>query len=175
MLGLLGSSRAGSRKDRGRLVRLMSGRSRSVELSKLPQAAEIARGRLAGPVVRPLGLRHFTNVDVAVGVDRDYVRADTDGYLYYIGRRDELLKSRGIRVTTTEIETEIRASGLVRDAVVTAVDTDGPDPLLLAAVTLANGTSNLTDLSAYCRRELAPHLQPHEIVVLETMPTTSRS
>ncbi|GAA0480141.1 AMP-dependent synthetase [Actinoplanes capillaceus] len=103
----------------------------------------------------------------------DYVRADTDGYLYYIGRRDELFKSRGIRVTTTEIETEIRASGLVRDAVVAAVDTDGPDPLLIAAVTLANGTSNLTDLSAYCRRELAPHLQPHEIVVLETMPTTS--
>lgn len=103
----------------------------------------------------------------------DYVRADTHGYLYYVGRRDELFKSRGIRVTTTEIESEIRASGLVTEAVVAAVGTDGPDPQLLAAVILNADGSTLDDVRAYCRHELAPHMQPHEVVAMNTMPTTS--
>ena len=103
----------------------------------------------------------------------DYVRADGEGFLYYAGRRDELFKSRGIRVTTTEIETELRASGMITEAVVAAVATDGPDPWLGAAVVLNSSGATLGDLRAYCRSELAPHLQPHELVAMETMPTTS--
>jgi acyl-CoA synthetase (AMP-forming)/AMP-acid ligase II len=102
----------------------------------------------------------------------DYVRADIEGYLYYVGRRDELFKSRGVRVTTTEIETEIRASGMVTEAVVAAVTANGPDPWLAAAVVLNTGGATLDDLRAYCREELAPHLQPHEIVAMQSMPTT---
>jgi amino acid adenylation domain-containing protein len=103
----------------------------------------------------------------------DYVRTDTDGYLYYVGRRDELFKSRGIRVTSTEIETEIRASGLATEAVVAAVAGRGPDAHLVAAVTLDSSGATLADLRAYCQHDLPPHMQPHEIVVIDAMPTTS--
>jgi acyl-coenzyme A synthetase/AMP-(fatty) acid ligase len=102
----------------------------------------------------------------------DYVRTDDDGFLYYVGRRDELFKSRGIRVTTTEIETELRASGMVTEAVVATVATNGPDPRLVAAVLLNSSGATLDELRAYCRGELAPHLQPHELVAMDTMPTT---
>jgi acyl-CoA synthetase (AMP-forming)/AMP-acid ligase II len=101
----------------------------------------------------------------------DYVQADTDGYLYYIGRHDELFKSRGIRVTTTEIETELRASGMITEAVAAAIPSDGLDPHLAAAVILSRAT--LDDLRAYCRNELAPHLQPSELIAMQTMPATS--
>lgn len=103
----------------------------------------------------------------------DFVRADSEGYLYYLGRRDELFKSRGVRVTTTEIETELRGSGMVSEAVVAAVATDGPDPRIVAAVILGGRGATLDDLYAYCRRELPQHMRPNSIVVTETMPRTS--
>lgn len=114
-----------------------------------------------------------TNVGETVVYSGDYVRTDTDGYLYYVGRRDELFKSRGIRVTTTEIETEIRGSGMVTDAVVVAFTTDGPDPHLAAAVVLTTPAATIGDLDTYCRRELPPHMQLHELVEMETMPLTT--
>jgi len=40
----------------------------------------------------------------------DYAQADGDGYLYYLGRRDEQFKSRGIRTSPAEIEAEILGS-----------------------------------------------------------------
>lgn len=120
----------------------------------------------------PAGVRGSASAETVV-YSGDYVRADTDGYLYYVGRRDELFKSRGIRVTTTEIETEIRASGMVSDAVVAAVPTEGPDPWLAAAVVLNTSSATLDDLRAYCHQDLAPHMAPHEIIVMDTMPTTS--
>jgi len=100
----------------------------------------------------------------------DYAQADTDGYLYHTGRRDELFKSRGIRVTTTEIETELRASGMITEAVVAAIPTGGPDPRLVAGVLLSGAA--LGDLRAYCRNELAPHLQPGELIAMQAMPAT---
>jgi acyl-CoA ligase (AMP-forming) (exosortase A-associated) len=51
----------------------------------------------------------------------DTVRQDADGYLYFIGRRDEMIKTSGYRVSPTEIEEAVYATGLVVDAVATGV------------------------------------------------------
>ncbi|MGH3901301.1 MAG: AMP-binding protein [Pseudonocardiaceae bacterium] len=102
----------------------------------------------------------------------DYVRSDADGYLYYIGRGDEMFKSRGVRVTPTEIETEILASGMVSEAVAVALDRSGPDPALLVGVVPSVGSFALTDLHAYCQAELPPHMRPHRIIELTGVPHT---
>ncbi len=47
----------------------------------------------------------------------DIVRRDEEGYLYFIGRNDDMIKTSGFRVSPTEVEEEAYASGLVRDAV----------------------------------------------------------
>ena len=47
----------------------------------------------------------------------DTVRRDEEGYLYFIGRQDDMIKTSGFRVSPTEVEEEAYASGLVRDAV----------------------------------------------------------
>jgi amino acid adenylation domain-containing protein len=102
----------------------------------------------------------------------DYVRTDADGYLYYLGRRDEMFKSRGVRVNATEIEAELMASGMITAAVVAATG-DRSDPRLAAGVILDEHGATVDDLRAYCRHELPPHMQPHDIVPMTTMPTTS--
>ncbi|MEI2787932.1 MAG: hypothetical protein V9E93_03515 [Steroidobacteraceae bacterium] len=42
----------------------------------------------------------------------DIVRRDADGFLYFIGRRDEMIKTSGYRVSPTEVEEEAYATGL---------------------------------------------------------------
>ncbi|MBM5811040.1 MAG: acyl-CoA ligase (AMP-forming), exosortase A system-associated [Gammaproteobacteria bacterium] len=51
----------------------------------------------------------------------DTVRRDEEGYLYFIGRRDEMIKTSGYRVSPTEVEEEAYATGLVADAVALGV------------------------------------------------------
>ena len=51
----------------------------------------------------------------------DIVRRDAEGFLYFIGRRDEMIKTSGYRVSPTEVEEEAYATGLVVDAVAVGV------------------------------------------------------
>ena len=51
----------------------------------------------------------------------DTVRQDAEGYLYFIGRRDEMIKTSGYRVSPTEVEEAVYATGMVVDAVATGV------------------------------------------------------
>jgi amino acid adenylation domain-containing protein len=123
-------------------------------------------------VFRPLPAACGPESPEAVVFSGDYVKADAEGYLYFVGRRDELFKSRGVRVTPTEIEAELLASGLLSEAVVVAADRDGPDPELLAAVVPQSPGFQLDDLRAYCETELPGHMRPHRIVPLPDLPRT---
>jgi len=103
----------------------------------------------------------------------DYVRADSEGYLYHLGRRDELFKSRGMRVNPAEIEAEILGSGMVTEAAVFSTGSRGPDPVIVAAVLPADMRSfELSELADYCRGELPSHMLPAEIVPMRALPRT---
>lgn len=62
----------------------------------------------------------------------DTVRRDDEGYLYFVGRSDEMIKTSGYRVSPTEIEEVVYASGLVTEVVAIGV----ADPILGQAVAL---------------------------------------
>ena len=75
----------------------------------------------------------------------DIVRRDAEGFLYFIGRRDEMIKTSGMRVSPTEVEEEAYATGLVGDAVAVGV----PHALLGQGIVLvasaAPGSAGDTD------------------------------
>ena len=52
----------------------------------------------------------------------DLVKADEEGFLYFVGRNDEMIKTSGYRVSPTEIEEVVYGTGLVRDAVALGVE-----------------------------------------------------
>jgi acyl-CoA ligase (AMP-forming) (exosortase A-associated) len=60
----------------------------------------------------------------------DTVRMDEDGYLYFIGRRDEMIKTSGYRVSPTEIEEVLYATNLVGEAAAFGA----PHPILGQAI-----------------------------------------
>jgi acyl-CoA ligase (AMP-forming) (exosortase A-associated) len=94
----------------------------------------------------------------------DTVRRDADGYLYYIGRDDDLIKVSGYRISPAEIEEALHASGLVDEVAAFGV----PHPELgQAIVLLAVGPEALATqaLVKECQRRLPAYMLPAHIVV----------
>ena len=56
----------------------------------------------------------------------DLFRADEEGYLYFVGRKDDIIKTRGEKVAPKEVENVLYALPGVREAAVIGV----PDPIL---------------------------------------------
>ncbi|MFZ4875777.1 acyl-CoA ligase (AMP-forming), exosortase A system-associated [Janthinobacterium sp. Mn2066] len=96
----------------------------------------------------------------------DTVRRDAEGYLYFVGRSDDMIKTSGYRVSPAEIEEVVYASGLVGEAAALGV----PHPVLGAAiallVTAAPGMElNRDALLAACRARLPAYMVPVYIVI----------
>ena len=94
----------------------------------------------------------------------DTVRRDADGYLYYIGRDDDLIKVSGYRISPTEIEEALHASGLVDDVAAFGV----PHPALgQAIVLLAVAPDGLTGaaLLKECQRRLPAYMVPAHLAL----------
>jgi acyl-CoA ligase (AMP-forming) (exosortase A-associated) len=113
---------------------------------------------------RPEGL---TIPEIAVW-SGDTVRTDEDGFLYFISRRDEMIKTSGYRVSPTEIEEVIYATGLVGEAAALGI----PHPVLgqaiVVVVTARDGVRLDSDeLLALCRQQLPAFMVPARVTVSE--------
>ncbi len=96
----------------------------------------------------------------------DTVRADAEGFLYFIGRSDDMIKTSGYRVSPSEIEEVVYATGLVAEAVALGV----PHALLgqsiaLVACTKAGNESGAEELLAACKRVLPTYMVPLRIEI----------
>ncbi|MGW7573424.1 non-ribosomal peptide synthase/polyketide synthase [Streptomyces sp. NPDC054765] len=111
----------------------------------------------------------------------DLVRWGADGDLRYAGRADQQVKVRGFRIEPGEIESALRRSPRVRDAVV-AVRAAGPagqppagPGRLVAYVVPADGTPQplpVPELRDHLARLLPPHMVPSVFVPLARLPLT---
>ena len=95
-----------------------------------------------------------------------------DGAVVYAGRADHQVKIRGMRIEPGEIEGAIKATGLVRDAVVIARADGGADPRLVAYV-LTGPDFDSAPLMAELATALPSHMVPSALVALESWPMTS--
>ncbi|MCY4726971.1 acyl-CoA ligase (AMP-forming), exosortase A system-associated [Nocardioides sp. STR2] len=102
----------------------------------------------------------------------DTVVADEEGYLYFVGRTDDMIKTSGYRVSPTEIEEAAYDTGLVRDAVALGIPEDGlGHRVVLAAAPHARGDGlDVAALLRVLRRELPLYMVPAEVVVREELP-----
>ena len=105
----------------------------------------------------------------------DLVRQDEDGFLYFVGRRDNQIKSAGFRISPTEVEDVICKVAAIRQAAVVGV----PDPVLgqhLVAFAVAEeqaGTLESAEIIASCANELPRHMVPKQILLMNELPMTS--
>ena len=121
---------------------------------------------------RPLPARipELPNPELAVW-SGDLVKTDEEGYLYFIGRRDDMIKSSGYRISPTEIEDVVYRTDLVKECAAFGL----PDPMLGQSVVVAYtgnaGASDLNDqLLAECKKALPAYMVPAEFVRLDALP-----
>jgi len=103
----------------------------------------------------------------------DLFKMDEEGYLYFVSRRDDIIKVRGQRVGPREIEEVLCRMPGVREAVVVGV----PDPILgnaIKAVIRPVIGASLTeqDVKAYCASHLEDVMVPKQIEFRDVLPVT---
>jgi acyl-coenzyme A synthetase/AMP-(fatty) acid ligase len=103
----------------------------------------------------------------------DFARADADGYLWFLGRRDDIIKSFGYRVSPYEVERVIKGHPDVADCACVAEDA-GPDKrLVVAYVILQPGTTATADeLLEFGRARLASYKAPRIVYLAAEFPRT---
>lgn len=91
----------------------------------------------------------------------DTVRMDEEGYLYFIGRRDEMMKTSGYRVSPTEVEEILYATKLVGECVAFGVDDDRlGQTIQVIATPSADGELDVAALFAECRARMPAYMVP---------------
>jgi amino acid adenylation domain-containing protein len=127
---------------------------------------------LSAQVFRPNSLR--PSGDPPTDAERvvfsgDLVRRDDEGFLYFVGRRDRIIKTMGYRVGPDEILSVLYASGEVADAVVVGEPDEERGECIVAYVVLAEQGS-LERLQAYYGRELPRYFQPARVELRDALP-----
>ena len=108
-------------------------------------------------------------------VTGDLGRVDEDGYLYVLGRADDLIVTGGENVSPGEVEQVLLAHPAVADAGVHGRDDPEWQQAVVAQVVLAasNGVSE-EDLRAFCRDRLAAHKVPKAITFVSELPRNAQ-
>lgn len=104
----------------------------------------------------------------------DLFTVDEDGYLYFIGRTDDIIKTRGEKVSPLEIEKALYEIPGIREAAVLGL----PDPVLGEAVyafaSLLEGSSlNERQIQKHCADRLEPFMVPKRVLLVPALPRTA--
>jgi crotonobetaine/carnitine-CoA ligase len=104
----------------------------------------------------------------------DTVRADEDGFLYFVDRGKDLIKRAGENISSTEVEITILDCPGVLDACVVGM----PDPIrdeALVAVVVRKPDSDVTAdaIRDFCASRLAPFKVPERVEFVDVLPRTS--
>ena len=95
----------------------------------------------------------------------DTVRRDADGFLYFVGRRDEMMKTSGYRVSPTEVEEVLYATKLVGECVAFGVEHPALGQAIQVIATAPDGSAALDvpALLAQCKLHMPAYMVPHGI------------
>lgn len=138
------------------------------------RGATVMRGYWGKPEATAKKLRPGPLPGEQVLYTGDYCRLDEDGYLYFVARMDDIIKSQGEKVSPKEVENALLDVPGVVEAAVIGV----PDPILGQAVKAFVVLAPDADLSPeQIRRESRGRLEaimvPKEVVVVADLPKTT--
>jgi len=103
----------------------------------------------------------------------DYARRDEDGYIWFLGRKDDLINTFGYRVSPFEVERVLKDHPDIADAAAVGEEV-GPDKVLVTAYVIPRAGSVLSAdaVVAYARQHLASYKAPKVVYVVDDFPRT---
>ncbi|MHA7828977.1 MAG: acetate--CoA ligase [Roseovarius sp.] len=106
----------------------------------------------------------------------DLAMRDADGYVWFVGRTDDLIKSSGHLIGPFEVESTLIEHDAVAEAGVIGIPDEAAGEIVKAYVVLNPGYSPSEDverdLRGHARKRLGPAVAPREIVFRESLPKT---
>ena len=97
------------------------------------------------------------------------MRRDAEGFLYFVGRRDEMIKTSGYRVSPTEVEEIVYATALVGECVAFGVEHPTLGQAIRVVATPPAGADEVdaAALLAACRRRMPAYMVPAAIEMMQ--------
>ena len=106
----------------------------------------------------------------------DLAWRDEDGYLWFVGRIDDVIKSSGYRIGPFEIESVIMELPYVLECAVTAVPDEIRGQIVKASIVLTKNTQGSDalkkEIQDYVKTHTAPYKYPRVVEFLEELPKT---
>jgi acyl-coenzyme A synthetase/AMP-(fatty) acid ligase len=104
----------------------------------------------------------------------DIVTMDEEGYLYFIGRKDAMIKSAGHRISPWEIEEVVFKSGLVKEAAAIGLkDTVVGHRIKVLVVPATRYGPDLPErIARYCAERMPPYMVPSFVEIVGALPKT---
>jgi len=104
----------------------------------------------------------------------DTVTRDEEGFLYFLGREDAMIKTQGYRLSPEEVENLLIASGLVNEACAFGVENPdvGHDVIAVISLRDGGGDGTLDSIREYAIKNGPPYMIPKEILVWDELPKT---
>lgn len=104
----------------------------------------------------------------------DLVTTDEEGFLYFVGRRDSMIKSSGFRISPTEVEETLMKSELLQGAAAIGVADEALGQAVKAfVIPKADVTLDPLMLKQFCAEQMPRYMVPKFIEALTELPKTS--
>ncbi|MBY3530795.1 acyl--CoA ligase [Rhizobium laguerreae] len=136
------------------------------------QGPHVMQGYWKDDAATARALRPGPNPDLPALYTGDLFRRDEAGFLYFVARRDDIIKTRGEKVAPKEVEAVLHAHPAVVEAVVTGI----PDSILGQAVSAMvvsrDGTVTAKELIRHCQLNLEEFMVPKYLTFAESLPKT---
>ena len=106
----------------------------------------------------------------------DTATRDIDGYIWFVGRSDDIISSAGYRISPFEVESVLLEHPAVAESAVVAKPDDLRGEIVKAHIVLAHGYSPsdklVGEIQDYVKKTTAPYKYPREIQFREDLPKT---
>ena len=105
---------------------------------------------------------------------QDWFRMDEDGFFYFVGRTDDIIKTRGEKVSPIEVENVLHGMPEIREAAVIGIPDETFGQSIKAYVSLEkNADLNDKKIKKYCMAHLENFMVPKDIVFMDDLPKTA--
>jgi acyl-CoA synthetase (AMP-forming)/AMP-acid ligase II len=102
----------------------------------------------------------------------DLFKRDDQGFLYFVGRRDDIIKTRGEKVAPKEVEAVLHAHPDVVEAVVTGVSDPVLGQAVFALVVVRDNSVSERELVRFCQQNLEDFMVPKFLKFAASLPKT---
>jgi acyl-CoA ligase (AMP-forming) (exosortase A-associated) len=123
-------------------------------------------------VLKPHPFRHASLGGETVCYSGDLVTEDEEGFLYFVGRNDALIKSAGHRISPTEVEEALMASGSFSQIAVIGLPDEWVGQKLHAVGVAAEAEPDTGAVLRAAAARLPPYMLPKAIELVASLPTT---